>query len=262
MTSNHGFFGTCVRLVAAVLAICAITPARASTQSVLRGTVTGIRSENRLRDAHVAIDSLKLHARSDSSGAFTLGGVPAGTHVVTVRHDGFAILDTVLTFSGGDTLAAQFVLASAMDTVDATQLKMADFERRRRQSSGWFITQADMGDLYDRQLSEVLARKIPGIRLVRSARGDGVAIASGRGPGSLAEMSSGDGFSPACYAQLFVDGMRVFATGAGQAPVSINEWRTSDIAGVEYYPPLQPTPPQYAGTGALCGTIGLWLRVE
>ncbi len=246
----------------AIAAASAIATAPMAAQSMLRGMVMGIRSENRLSNAHVAIDSLKLHAKTDSSGAFTLGGVPAGAHLVTVRRDGFAILDTTLTFSGSDTLAAQFILASASDTLDPTQLKMADFERRRARSSGWFLTRADLTDLYDRQLSEVLSRRIPGIRLVRNARGDGVAVASGRGPASQSELSSGDGFAPACYAQVFVDGIRVFATGAGGPPVSINEWRTSDIEGIEFYPPLQQTPPEYVGTGALCGTIALWLRVQ
>lgn len=249
----------------AALAACllaAADPAAARGQSVFRGTVAGIKAEKLLRGARVDIDSLNLHVRTDAHGAFVLPGIPAGTHAVSVRHDGFAILDTALAFSGQDTVAARFILASAMDTLDPVELKMADFEKRRARGMGWFLVRADLDRMYDRTVSEVLSRRIPGIQLIRNSRGNGVAVASGRGIGSERELTSGDGFPPACYAQLWVDGARVFSTGQGRTPVDINEWRVSDIEGIEYYPAMQQTPPEYVGVGALCGTIGIWLRVD
>lgn len=236
--------------------------AGAQRESVLEGRVAGIKPEKHLKGAEIAIDSLKLKTRTDSLGAFHLAAIPAGTHAIRVQHEGYALFDTTLTFTGRDTLKASFLLDDAADTLDPGAAKMADFERRRARGLGWFLTRSDLEGAYDRELSEVLRRRIPGLALNRNSRGSGVAVASTRGSGSAMQQSSGDGYPPACYVQVYVDGVRVFAAGEGQPPVSINEWRTSDIEGVEYYPAMQQTPPEFAGFGAICGTLALWLRTS
>lgn len=263
MTRRSGSERACSR--AAVLLLAGLVAGAGSTATaqgatVLEGRVAGITPKKHLKDATVAIDSLKLRARTDSAGAFRLAAIPAGTHAVRVQHEGYALLDTTLTFSGRDTLAASFVLDDAADTLDPGAAKMADFERRRARGLGWFLTRDDLAGAYDRQLSEVLRRRIPGIILNRNSRGIGVAIASSRGPGTVSQQSGGDGYPPACYVQVFVDGVRVFAAGGDEPPVSIDEWRTSDIEGIEFYAAMQQTPPEYAGFGAICGTLALWLR--
>jgi hypothetical protein len=255
------------RVLGAALGAAVVMPwlggtAAAQSHSVLMGTVAGVDSTRFLPGAEVVIAKLRRHVRTDSAGVFRMERIPAGTHAIQVRQKGYALLDTTLSFTGRDTLASEFVLADASDTVDATSMKMLEFERHRAKSMGWFITREQLENEYDRPLSEVLAHRIPGLRAIPNQRGSGAAMASGRGPGAQSQVSSGDGYSPACYTQLFVDGTRVFAAGSGMYPVSIDEWRTSDIEGIEYYPAVQQTPPEYAGMGSLCGTLSLWLRVE
>lgn len=252
---------TAALLFALALSAGLASRAAAQRQSVLLGHVIAADDAKRLHGALVTLDSLKLHARTDSTGAFVLAFIPAGTHAVRVRRDGYALLDTALTFSGSDTLTTSFALDAASDTLDPGATKMVDFERRRAKGLGWFLTREDLAGSYDRELSEVLRRRIPGIALNRN-RGNGVAVASARGLGSLLQQSSGDGYPPACYVQVYVDAVRVFAAGEREPPPDINEWRTSDIEGIEYYAGLQDTPPEFAGFGAVCGTLAIWLRVE
>lgn len=261
MTAGRALRATYTAMVAS-LALAASGAVRAGAQSgsVLHGRVAGADPGRPLRDAEVRFDSLKLRARTDSTGSFQLVGIPAGRHAVEVRHPGYALLDTVLTFTGRDTLTTSFLLDDAADTVDATAVKMAQFERRRERGLGWFITRDDIDDGYDRELSEVLRRRIPGIALNRN-RSNGVAVASARGFGSMTQQSAGDGFPPACYVQVYVDGVRIFGAGEGQNPVDINDWRPSDIEGIEFYPGMQQTPAEFSGRGASCGTLALWLRV-
>lgn len=255
------FDRTRATLLALALVASGASTAAAQRQSMLLGHVIAVDGAKPLHGAVVTMDSLRLRARTDSTGAFLLAPIPAGLHAIHVQRDGYALLDTALTFSGRDTVTTSFALDAAADTLDPTEAKMVDFERRRAKGLGWFITRDALAGHYDRELSEVLRRRIPGIALNRNRNG-GAAVASTRGVGSPMQQSSGDGYPPACYVQLYVDGVRVFAPGTNEPPPDINEWRTTDVEGVEYYSGIQDTPPEYAGFGAVCGTLALWLRVQ
>jgi hypothetical protein len=259
--------------VAAALALAASSPVRSlgaqERASVLAGKVVADVTTRVLAGAEITVRGLPRVVHTDSSGLFAIDGIPAGTQVVLVRHPGYEPLSVSIDFTGADTLARMFVLdritmpvtaSASVDSVDATSDKYRDFRRRRARGLGLYMVHDDFADSYDRPLSEVL-RRLPGITLVRNARNPMVAVASSRGYASLQSQSQGDGFLPACYVQVYVDGVRVFAAGHGQNPVDINSWRTDDIEAIEYYASPDRTPPEFAGSGAICGTLSLWLRI-
>lgn len=258
-------------LVAGVALLGATRPAAAQQRgSVLTGKVVADVTTRVLPGSEITIAALKRVAHTDSSGLFAIDGLPAGRHEIVVRHVGFEPLAVTIEFSGADTLARLFVLdrltrvvsaGAPSDSADKSGDKFSDFRRRRARGIGQFLVRADIGEPYDRPLSDVL-RRFPGILLQRSGRNPGVAAATRRFVGSQLSVSAGDGFPPQCYMQLYVDGVRVFAAGHQQVPVSINDWRTDDVEAIEYYPGPDQTPPEFGGTGAICGTLSLWLRVQ
>jgi hypothetical protein len=220
-----------------------------------------------LPGAEVSVRGLARVVRTDSTGVFALDGIPAGEQVVLVRHPGFEPLSVTLAFSGADTLYRLFLLdhttmpvTATADSADITADKFRDFRRRRARGLGLFMVHDDYANLYDRPLCDVL-RRLPGIVFQRNQRSPGVAVASARGVTSIYARDGSDGFAPACYLQIFVDGIRVFAPNNGQNPVDINSWRTDDIEAIEYFPSPDRTPPELGGTGSVCGTLSLWLRI-
>lgn len=235
--------------------------------SVLAGKVVADQSTRVLSGAEVSLRGIARIVRTDSTGLFAIDGIPAGDQTIMIRHPGYEPLSVTIAFTGADTLARLFVLnhtvipiSASDDSVDITADKYRDFRRRRARGLGLFMVHDDFANLYDRPLSDVL-RRLPGIIFERNQRNPGVAVASARGVTSVFARDGSDGFGPACYLQLFVDGIRVFAPNNGQNPVDINSWRTDDIEAIEYFPSPDRTPPELGGTGSACGTLSLWLRI-
>jgi hypothetical protein len=70
------------------------------------------------------------------------------------------------------------------------------------------------------------------------------------------------GASRACYSQIYIDNVRVFASGTSEALFNINSIAPSTVEGVEYYASRDETPMQYASDRAECGTMLIWTRIE
>ena len=255
-------------LVAASLLAASPLRAQRPQGSVLAGKVVEEVSTRVLGGAEVSIRGLARVVRTDSTGLFAIDGIPAGQQEILVRHPGYEPLSVTIAFTGADTLARLFVLdhtriplTASADSVDITSDKYRDFRRRRARGMGLFLVHDDFANLYDRPLSDVL-RRFPGIVFERNQRNPGVAVASARGVTSMFARDGDDGYAPACYLQLFIDGIRIFAPNNGQNPVDINNWRTDDIEAIEYFPSPDRTPPELGGTGSACGTLSLWLRIS
>lgn len=244
----------------------------ASGQSVLLGSVVADGDPSPpLSGAEISILALNLTARSDSLGQFLLRGIPKGSFRINVRLVGYNTIAVDGRFSGTDTIAADFALvpvAVALDTVrveGAAKLrgKFLEFEDRRAHGVGAFLTRADLEKDRDRQLGEIVA-KLPGVRVNRY--GSESAVASSRWSGGAGRggdtMDRLKGAPRGCYAQVYIDNVRVFSANVGEALFNINSIAPSTIQGIEYYPSRAETPIQYATSRADCGTILIWTRIE
>jgi hypothetical protein len=243
-----------------------------AAQSVFLGTVSADgQPAPPLPGAEITIPVLNLAARTDSLGRFQFHGIPQGVYRVNIRRVGYNAIAVNARFSGKDTLDADIaltVLAVTLDTVSVRagenqHLKFLEFETRRAHGQGSYLTRADVEKETDRQLGEIIA-KIPGIRLNRY--GGESAVASARFTGGVARggdaMDRRKGAPRACYAQVYVDDVRVFGADPGESLFNINAIQPSSIQGIEYYPSRAETPIQYASYRADCGTLLIWTRIE
>jgi hypothetical protein len=245
---------------------------KATAQSVLTGTVVVDATPSPpLSDAEIAIAELKLLARTDSLGRFLFNQIPKGTYRVTVRRLGYQGMAVNAKFSGTDTLAADFALTALSVTLDTVSVKgqavvpgkFREFEERRVSGFGSFMTREDLDKQRDRPLGEIMTR-LSGVRYNRY--GSEGAIASHRWSGGRSR--GGDSFDRrkgapgGCYAQVFLDGIRVFSSNPGEPLFNINSLEPSSIQGIEYYASAAQTPIQFDPRNADCGTVVIWTRIE
>jgi hypothetical protein len=79
---------------------------------VLRGTVRERQGEP-IRGASVAIPGTTLSTRTDLDGRYRIAAVPAGEVRVRAAALGFALVDTTVTVTRGDSATVDFTLAMA-----------------------------------------------------------------------------------------------------------------------------------------------------
>jgi hypothetical protein len=184
-----------------------------------------------------------------------------------------------LRLGSGDTLKVDFTLGPVPQELAPVVVTESDplptgimrgFEERRRAGFGRFITR-DMLAERDHDTVAGMLRGIAGMRMVRrpSECGGGFSAATGRGIAAV-ELSpaagsvvtcSGKTMPAACYMSIYVDGVRIWAPGSRDPP-DFDQMRNNQYQGVEIYRGPSELPIQYQGTGAACGAILLWSRVQ
>lgn len=215
-------------LAAAILSASEL--AAQADSAAATGVVVGVVRDslgNAMRGAIVAVRGLRVE--SNELGAFRLLGFPAGTSALRVRRVGYLPLNMQLVLIAGDTLTARLTLARlvTLDSIDVVEARsgIAEFEERRAQKVGHFITRADFERSPSRRVADFLAR-VPGLHIATNrSRSESFAL-SGRGAIS---MSSGP-----CYALVYLDGLPVYR-GAPNLPFNLSALAAVDIEGIEYY---------------------------
>jgi hypothetical protein len=272
-----------IRIAAAALLFASTALAQ---QATFKGVVLTDSTERPIPGVTVTIELLKLSAISDSLGEFTIKGIAPGTQVISARKVGFGPVTTRVTFMTGAVVEVDLMMTptTAQSLPDVTVKAapavhgmLAEFEQRRAEGHGRFVTR-DM--LEKRELSnmvEILRTHVPGLNIVQSAARPGEAfVAAGRMsvPGGTLAFNSGGPPRP-CYAAVVLDGVMVFhgdpgspkgaAEGMNSPPQSlfdINSIPTRDIAGIEYYAGAATMPIKYNSMRNTCGLIVVWTRVK
>jgi len=185
-------------LLASVLPFAAplvATRAAAQTQAttVLVVGVSDLATGQALQGAEVIFPELGRSARTDGLGEARLPGIPVGSHRIRVRFIGYAAADTTLPFAA-DTTGIVFRLERTAVKMDAVEVKadgpsrLREFEIRRLQGIGKFLTADQLAKEASREFGMVAMTRFPGLQVVHD--GDGRPhIASIRG-------SCGVGSSP------------------------------------------------------------------
>jgi carboxypeptidase family protein/TonB-dependent receptor-like protein len=199
----------------------------------------------------VSAGKVPVFTRTDSTGAYRLGGLALGKTQVQFRRLGFEpqTKDVVVSSQAQTvnvTMEELPVEMAALITEATARVREAlrDFWNRREQGYGHFITRADIEDRHPTNLSDML-RLIPGMQLIPQRAGGEATLRFARNTGGHD-----------CPPQYFIDG--VMARG-----YNIDDMPPEDVEGIEIYPGVSTVPPQFksiVGTSA-CGVVAIWSRV-
>ena len=187
----------------------------------------------------------ELRTLSNDSGAFELGGLPAGPVTFAIRRLGFESATFSATLKAGKIHRATFPLtpsAQALAEVrvqDTTSAWLSLFEARRGSHRGTFIVRKDFEDKHVRIASDLL-RLVPGVQVQQTRFGTQVVMTRGAG-------------ARRCIPQLYVH----------TTPYSGNfdDFTPEDIEAVEVYVGISEIPPDLNTMGRpVCGAIVVWTR--
>ncbi len=262
-------------LLAVVLAVGVASPVAAQPKMAsLSGRVLTDSTELPIRGAEILIPQLRLSVLSDSNGDFRLSYIPGGRQLVMVRRLGFQPATQAFLFTPGVALEADFLMSRAVQALPRVKVKgkstsprLVDFEMRREQGLGYFLTTEDLDKAEGRAMADVLTT-VPSTRIFRSNVTSSAWAGSGRGQQS----SDGGAFqldqydknrgAPAgtCYAAVFLDNNPIFTGRAGQLLFDINSLDPKTIGGIEVYGGNATIPPQFQRGGSTCGAVVIWTR--
>jgi hypothetical protein len=201
-------------------------------------------------NARVRAGSVERYAYTDSSGAFRLGGVPAGTQTIEVRAIGYAPEARAVNLSPDAETVVNVELTTVkhvMDTIQvvAQRLYSIDamgFERRRRSAAGKFFDENDARRRASFSIFQLLY-EVPSLRIEQEGAFQKRIL-----------MRGGNSFTGLpCPPAFFLDGVRMPADYLSDLDLLV---RPGQMAGMEVYRGMM-VPQEFYVTGA-CGAIAVW----
>lgn len=238
-------------------------PARAQPELSRRlGVIDGVVTDTTLRPlalAEVVVFRTDIRLETNAEGRFRFVDVPAGQYLIIVRRVGYRPVSAVVQVGPEETLRLAYTmepvvaeLESVVVTETSVSLRMLEFEKRRREGQGFFITEEQ---IEKRNLPVTLEylRHAPSVTLTPQHNASGlsefVAISRREG-GSF--LGNGAG---ACAMAIMIDGVPM----PPRFPLEMLP-PPRDIAGIEVYSGAATLPAQFSGVDRRCGMILFWTR--
>jgi len=230
---------------------------RTTALAVIDGVVTDTLLQP-LASADVTVIGTTARVVTGDNGRFRMLQVPAGQYLLVVRRIGYAPTSGIIDVPAADTLRLAYTLTRSsilLDTVRTTErrisMRMTEFEQRRAQGIGQFVTREEIERRGSLQAFDFLRnmRAIEVSRITDQQFGGMVAL-SRREAGSVLGEGAG-----ACPMQVFLDGIvlpRFFNLELLPPP--------KQIAGIEVYSGASSIPPQFGGPDRRCGVVAVWTR--
>jgi hypothetical protein len=220
--------------------------AQSDTTARLAGTVRSSINGLPISGVMVAVRGSRVFDVSDSTGSFTLLGLPAGRQTVRILYGDSLSYERELTLKRGKTLTLSVLLdVAAVEmspiVVEARGVRaersLAGFYERKKWSFGRFYTLADLEQRASYSLDGLLGEV--GVQVVCRL-------------GTCLPIGS-DG-TRQCVMSLYLDGMRM--------PVAyLNQIRVDELAGVEVYKRGFDVPTDFrSGFRNTCGAVVSWSR--
>lgn len=217
-----------------------VEPRVLSGTASVSGTVIG-ESGQPLPGVQLRVLETAATARTDSSGHFSMTGLPAGTQLLEAKRVGYRIVQQPVQLLARRDVptAVQLRRIVSLDSVlvVARRSRYREFERNRKNGFGHFLTDEDIEKRHAFETTDLL-RTLPGFQV----RGSGI---DAKVYGSRA------GFSLSgrrCETNVVIDGMQ---------HQDINWVQPSDIGAMETYAGIGGAPLQYDST---CGVIVIWTK--
>lgn len=222
-------------------------------------------------EVEVVMPALGRSTMTSESGEYRFHDLPRGTHEVRVRRIGYQQAGAVVVVDGTRVARKSFVL-SRVQTLDTVSVvadpRLAEFERNRAMGLGRFLDRAEIEKQAHKDLS-ALIEHLPGI-LVRRA-GTAAYVASRRAMGTSIELEQQfcnalrfEARAPrppcACYTQVYVDNVPMYAGFKGEQAPDINSIHTTQIEAIEFYAGAAQTPARYSRLNSHCGVLVIHTR--
>jgi hypothetical protein len=253
-------------LIAWVVSAALTAPVPMAGQAILTGRVVDS-TGTPLRGVEVVIGAAAPLATSGANGAFRTANVPIGEQTIVFRSVGYQPQELRHAFAAGDSIVAEVVMPVGVQVLPvlttgaerrAVSPRMAGYIERKERGLGTFIDDSILRSKEYSPVSDVL-RRVPGLTLTYLPNGGGVAVQMSRAGTTRARGAK----DTRCFAQVFLDGMRVYAPGQQSADprgFNIDEFKVVHLQAIEVYKGSAATPAQYNTTGSACGTLLLWTR--
>lgn len=185
-------------------------PLRRQGTGVLRGTVTEAGTGRPIATAQVMALDIQVGAVTDAAGRYVILNVPVGTHRVQARAIGFGTKEQSVTVGDGETVQADFGLATAAIALDEVVVTGTGAPAARRTLGNAVTTIRPpevLQQVVNTNVAELLQAKAPGVTVLASSGTPGATgIIRIRGVTSLVSTSE---------AVIYVDGIRVNASAGG-----------------------------------------------
>lgn len=250
-------------------AVVAAAPPRLSP--LLRGRVVDTAGAG-LAAVEVALEEAGRRTVTDEAGRYEVRDVPPGRYQVVFRRIGYQPLTVFRSFLRDTVvvdaqLAAEAFVLPELETKargpEEVPVKLREWARRREfNGGGKFWDDSLLRTQEHRQLPEIL-QGISGVRIIRALGGRFLATGGGRAGVSLGR-NQGDPRGDlrqvprACYATIFLDGVRLAFTGT---PPNLDDIPIDQIAAMEFYRSASEMPVELNSPGSICGVLAIWTRV-
>lgn len=241
---------------AALIALVATPAVRLHAQTVAKtslviAAVADAQSGAPVPDAEVRLSDINLSARTDWSGEARIPNVALGQHKFEIRHAGYQPLDIELAVQG-DSTGPVFRLAKSATSLEPVKVAgdassyLAEFESRRQQGRGRYLTASDLEQNQNRSLVTVLASAFGGLMSGpdQSRPGHNILLTRRSRP----RLSSVDVH---CGVDVYLDGSQFLE--------DLDALHPNELAGVEYYQ-VENAPGAYRKLTDNCGVLLLWSK--
>ena len=264
--------------------VCApVVPAALGAQTDIVGRVISSSTREPIVGAEAFIPKLGVRTVTDSGGRFRLQVTNEGDFMLVVRALGYQTDSAMLEIFRNAVVARDFLLRIITSlpgqritaSAEPTLGKLAAFYERQRAGIGYFMGPELLAKHEGRMLTGDLLSRVPNLAVKRG--GSKAWIATARAPNasggcafcrarSLAEeLDRADiaaGARPACYMDVYLDGILVYQDSQRPRPplFNVNSLDLRTIAAIEVYSSGSRIPSQYNRTSAGCGALLIWTR--
>jgi len=213
----------------------------------IAGTTIDAQTGMPIVGASITIPTLSRSVVSDDAGHFLHSTLDAGSYVVQVHAVGYIPSAKAFDVATGQSVTHTFELTTVPPVMAKVVVhgnsasvgrRFEDFDRRRAQGRGQFLTRAEIESRNSINMSDLL-------QTMRGIRTECVGFTC-----KVVTVRAVNGCSPA----YFVDG-RMSTTFGPSTPVK-------DIQGLEVYLGPSETPAEYLGPDSGCGVIGIWTKAS
>ncbi len=227
--SNRGFspLARLLRLATSLFLLAAAgTAALAQGTGTISGSVTSSATRNGLQGAFVSIPGKNISGVTDTSGAFSLSGVPAGVHELVVSYSGFTDSRERVTVADGQVARVALALKSS-DAITMEAFTVAtqregqalSITEQRNAPNVKNVTAFDEWGILPTQNVGELASRLPGITFTTDEDNliNNVSI----------------GGMPASYTRLNIDGMSSTGVGGDGRSATLHSFSGSNYESIE-----------------------------